>query len=185
MSSRDDFIARDLPPPEFIEGLMRAQGIEVQGTRVLAGMRLLLVASNLRSAMEAEFASEGISIARMQLLVLLLRSEGHRAAPSRLAERAGVSTATITGVVDTLERQGFVRREAHGADRRRRDVVLTDEGRGFLARLAPRQAKRLRRLLGRLGDADIPVLHDLLDRLDAGIEDMRAAATVPEPAEEG
>jgi DNA-binding MarR family transcriptional regulator len=116
-------------PPEFVEGFLSEQGEKVQGIRVLAGLRLADGGQcGLRSAIEAEFSADGTSIARMQLLVLLMRSEGQREAPSRLAERAGVSTATVTGVVDTLARQGFVTREAHPEDRRRMDVVLTDAG---------------------------------------------------------
>ncbi|MEZ4267630.1 MAG: MarR family transcriptional regulator [Myxococcota bacterium] len=183
MSGRDDFFVQELPPPEFVEGFLSAQGEKVQGIRVLAGLRLLMVASGLRSAIEAEFSADGISIARMQLLVLLMRSEGQREAPSRLAERAGVSTATITGVVDTLERQGFVGREAHPEDRRRRDVVLTAAGRDFLTWIAPRQARRVRALLARLADDEVPLLHSILDRVEAGIDDLRGAVARGEAGE--
>ncbi len=175
MTDSENLFMQELPPPEFVEGFLSEQGEKVQGVRVLAGLRLLMVASGLRSAIEAEFTADGISIARMQLLILLMRSEGQREAPSRLAERAGVSTATITGVVDTLERQGFVGREAHPEDRRRKDVVLTKAGRDFLKWVAPRQARRVRTVLARLADDEVPVLHSILDRVEAGIEDLRAA----------
>lgn len=185
MAGSDDLFMRELPSPEFVERFINAQGEPVQGIRVLAGLRLLMVANGLRSAIEAEFAADGISIARMQLLVLLFRSHGQREAPSRLAEQAGVSTATITGVVDTLARQGFVTREAHADDRRRMDVVLTDAGRDFLKWIAPRQARRVRALLARLADDEVPVLHSMLDRVEAGIEDLRAAVPRGDGAGEG
>jgi DNA-binding MarR family transcriptional regulator len=175
VAGSDNLFIHELPPPEFVEGFLSEQGEKVQGIRVLAGLRLLMVASGLRSAIEAEFSADGTSIARMQLLILLMRSEGQREAPSRLAERAGVSTATVTGVVDTLERQGFVGREAHPEDRRRKDVVLTDAGRAFLKWIAPRQARRVRALLARLADDEVPVLHGILDRVEAGIADLRSA----------
>ena len=55
---------------------------------------------------------------------------------SRLARRVMVKSSTITGVVDRLERKGFVRRVRTSADRRVITIELTPEGR-YLARNAP------------------------------------------------
>ena len=44
--------------------------------------------------------------------------------PTRLAELAGLTTGAITGVLDRLERAGFVRREPDPEDRRRLRVQL-------------------------------------------------------------
>jgi len=44
--------------------------------------------------------------------------------PTRLAELAGLTTGAITGVLDRLERAGFVRREPDPLDRRRLRVQL-------------------------------------------------------------
>ncbi len=46
---------------------------------------------------------------------------------SSLAEFMGVSKPTITGIMNTLEREGFVRREHDTEDRRRVDMVLTQK----------------------------------------------------------
>ena len=52
--------------------------------------------------------------------------------PTRLAELAGLTTGAITGVVDRLERAGFVRREADPEDRRRLRVQLVPDRLGEL-----------------------------------------------------
>ena len=52
--------------------------------------------------------------------------------PGRLAEESGLTTGTVTGVVDRLEKAGFVERTRDGADRRRVIVAPTRDG---LARL--------------------------------------------------
>ena len=46
---------------------------------------------------------------------------------SSLADFMGVSKPTITGIMNTLEREGFVRREHDTEDRRRVDMVLTQK----------------------------------------------------------
>lgn len=58
--------------------------------------------------------------------LLLVRLEGPGSA-GWLAERSGLSTGAITGVVDRLARAGWVRREADGDDRRRVLVAMVTE----------------------------------------------------------
>jgi len=63
-----------------------------------------------------------------QLTVLnLVRTEGVTLA--ELARRSLVAPTVITGIVDRLERQGLIRREADAKDRRVNRLVLTDDGR--------------------------------------------------------
>ena len=49
--------------------------------------------------------------------------------PNQIAERLILSRATITGLVDSLERRGYVRRMPHTTDRRMLLIELTDDGR--------------------------------------------------------
>ena len=53
--------------------------------------------------------------------------------PSELGDRLIVTRATVTGVVDSLERRGYVRRLPNPNDRRGVIVELTPEGAVFLA----------------------------------------------------
>ena len=59
--------------------------------------------------------------------------------PSIIAERVvvPVTNATMTGILDTLERRGYVERRAHPTDRRRKLVHITMQGRRALARATP------------------------------------------------
>src|SRR5436190_15820428 len=49
--------------------------------------------------------------------------------PNQIAERLIISRATVTGLIDSLERRGYVQRRPHRADRRMLLVELTDTGR--------------------------------------------------------
>ena len=65
---------------------------------------------------EALAAHVGMNATEWKCLGLL---EQHGPLPaSRLAELSGFTTGAITGIVDRLERAGFVRRQAHPSDRR-------------------------------------------------------------------
>ena len=57
----------------------------------------------------------------------VLRDRGAMS-PSELGERLIVTRATVTGVVDSLERRGFVRRSPDPVDRRRLVIEITPAG---------------------------------------------------------
>ena len=53
------------------------------------------------------------------------------------AESAGISKATLTGVVKTLEGQGWITRETSATDRRLVNLALTDAGATLMTELYP------------------------------------------------
>jgi MarR family transcriptional regulator, organic hydroperoxide resistance regulator len=79
----------------------------------------------------------GLSAAGAAVLSILMwgagrsfeRGEPGRATPADLARRGLIAPATVTGIVDTLEKAGYVTRERDTTDRRITWVVITDAGR--------------------------------------------------------
>jgi DNA-binding MarR family transcriptional regulator len=61
------------------------------------------------------------------LVLGILRDHGPMS-PSELGERLIVTRATVTGLVDSLEQRGFVRRSANPTDRRGLVVEITPAG---------------------------------------------------------
>lgn len=87
---------------------------------------------------EAEFlARHGLNQARLILLVLLDNSENDSMRSSELAEQAGVSRATITGLLDTMEKAGLVERRDDPRDRRASRVRITAAGSARLHEVQP------------------------------------------------
>jgi DNA-binding MarR family transcriptional regulator len=79
----------------------------------------------------------------------LLLSETGVCTPGRMAEQTGLSTGAITGVLDRLERAGFVVREADPNDRRRTLVRLTPERMPNMERIFAPLSDGMERLCGR------------------------------------
>jgi DNA-binding MarR family transcriptional regulator len=87
---------------------------------------------------EAAFlAGHGLNQARLIILVLLENSEHGSMRSSELAEHASVRRATITGLLDTLEKAGLVQRELDARDRRASCVKITSKGRTLLHKVQP------------------------------------------------
>src|SRR5471032_1667253 len=80
-----------------------------------------------QGAMFAKIVADraGISSADMDCIDFV-NVEGRMTA-GRLAELTGLTTGAITGVVDRLEKAGFVRRERDGSDRRKVFITTVPE----------------------------------------------------------
>lgn len=102
------------------------------------------------------------------LVLGILRDRGPLT-PSELGDAMVVTRATVTGVVDSLERRGFVRRSPHPADRRSLLVEITPAGLTVLQELRTLIHRNEKAWLGVLADEElrryIDVLHRIQDRV--------------------
>jgi DNA-binding MarR family transcriptional regulator len=87
--------------------------------------------------------------------------------PGEIRERLLVSGPTVTGLVDSLERQGLVARMPHPGDRRRLLVAVTEKGRRLAHEFRPVVHAAERPWLDCLGPADQRRLVELLGRVQA------------------
>ena len=81
---------------------------------------------------------------------------------SSLAEFMGVSKPTITGIMNTLERDGFVRREHDSVDRRRVDMVLTEKSLDLFSRFETMTTYVLDELVASCPTESLAKLNDTL-----------------------
>jgi DNA-binding MarR family transcriptional regulator len=104
------------------------------------------------------------------LVLGVLRDHGAMS-PSQLGERLIVTRATVTGLLDSLERRGFIRRSAHPSDRRSLRVEITPAGLDVLQELRTLVHRREKSWLGRLSDEElrgyIALHHRIQDTLSA------------------
>ncbi len=84
------------------------------------------------TATHAERPTLGLNV-RQRLVLQCLGIDGGRSMAS-LAQQLGVTPSTMTGLVDRLELQGFVRRESHPSDRRATVLQLSRKGEKAFAR---------------------------------------------------
>lgn len=133
-------------------------------------------------AAEGEFlAQHGISQGRFTVLMLLNRCGGSEpSTPAELAEEAGVARATMTGLVDTLEKDGLVVRESDVNDRRTVLVRLTEKARQFMESILPDYFERVSATMQSLTESERRQLVRLLQKIQHSIAPDPIAA---EPGE--
>ncbi|MFI6120948.1 MarR family winged helix-turn-helix transcriptional regulator [Streptomyces sp. NPDC051064] len=111
----------------------------------------------------AALQESGLRLRHYALTRYLATVEG--ALQRELSDRLGYDPSAIVGLVDDLERLGFVERRPAPGDRRSRVVVLTDGGRTFL-RDTDRMSRRVTdELLHPLSKGEQEALHALLLRI--------------------
>ena len=168
------FYLRDLPKYEAIR--QRASRYPELDARALEAFLVLLrVASDVLDGLEAFLARQGTSQGKFTILMLLNRDPSVGISPSDLADRSGVTRATITGLLDGLSREKLVVREDDVGDRRKAVVRLTRRGIKLLEGMLPEYYRQVAELMGELSDAEKSQVVDLLGKVNARLPGLWAA----------
>jgi DNA-binding MarR family transcriptional regulator len=93
----------------------------------------------------------------------LLNRHGSQS-PSTLARRTGLHPATMTGILDRLERAGWVTRDRDPADRRAVVVRVLPERTAEVGLLYARVDEPMRELCASFSTRDLAVVEDFLTR---------------------
>ena len=140
---------------------------------VLLFDRLLEVAVLLQQDMDRSLTGIGLTAARTHLLWEL-----HRLGASTqqaLASVLQVSPRNVTGLVDALERHGYVERRPHPSDRRAVLVVPTDSGRRTVEQMQTDRRTVELALVEGLDEARLSELLESLDLVIGRLHDLTAA----------
>jgi DNA-binding MarR family transcriptional regulator len=131
---------------------------------VLAFLSVLVVAADVERRLDSHFARYGLSHGRFVIL-MLLRRRGEAMSPAELADAAEVTRATVTGLLDSLEADGFVLRSSRKGDGRMIDVKLTKKGKELLERTLPDHYARIASFMVDLTRAEKKTLVDLMAKV--------------------
>ena len=133
----------------------------------------------LRRVAERDMATEGLTMARLQVLRQLDANETLRL--GELGRRLGVASRTMTTTVDGLDRDGLVQRQGDPSDRRATTVSLTNKGRRVLTHIQQRRRAGIGTLFDAV-DEDLRISFlAVLDQLAqaAGDTERRGCRTPP------
>jgi DNA-binding MarR family transcriptional regulator len=132
------------------------------GMPIIHALRAVTVALNLFAARFAQ--DNGLHPTDLRAIINLLDAEraGQPATPGWLGESLRLNSASVTALVDRLERLGHVRRERDPGDRRRVLLTVTPEAKAVgWAFFGPLMARLLDTLRGYRED-ELAVIHRFL-----------------------
>jgi DNA-binding MarR family transcriptional regulator len=162
-------LLKKLPTEEVLREMKArfpSMDIEVAGTYV----HYLRTSTTVLARMESILAGYDMTPARLPVLLSLLHAGANGIRPSDLADEVGVTRATMTGLLDSLEKAGLIAREADPSDRRALVIKITPIGTAVCERVFPIHMRNITTLLKDLSEADHRALRTCMAKIQAGLE---------------
>jgi DNA-binding MarR family transcriptional regulator len=159
-------LLRDLPKYETLLAYSKRYR-NVNPAAVEAYLNLLRVASDVLDATEDYFNDHGTSQGRFTVLCLLNRNPETPLCPADLADRAGVTRATMTGLLQGLESEGLLKRTSSSDDKRMFFVELTTKGRRYLDNILPDWFRRVGDLMDGVSEKERVTMLKSLEKVRA------------------
>ncbi len=144
---------------------------DASATATECAMNLVLTADLLTSQIAKLVQPFNLTPASGLVLSMLADSEAPLP-PNEIASRLIITRATVTGLVDSLERRGYVQRRPHASDRRMTLVAITKKGCRVANAFRPVVHRHQREWFETLSEQEQKQLIGALHRLQAALADF-------------
>ena len=162
------FFLKDLPTARTLHNLT-GRYPDLDPSALMSCIELMRTGSDMLAALEKILGRYGLSQGRFLTLIVLNRDPEEEVSPSDLAERVGVTRATMTGLLDTLTKDGWIERIQHNEDRRRVVVRLTTAGLKHLGRMLPGYYREISEIMAGLNAQEHETLVKVLGKVRQGL----------------
>ncbi len=123
------------------------------------------VSRKLNRITKESISRYGLTTAQFFLLIALYEEDGILI--SKLAEKVALDKATLTGIIDRLERDGLVERRDDPSDRRAIRIYLTDKAKRMKDELLDIYHRNNSRFLSVLTDEERKVFERIVQKLES------------------
>ncbi|EEH13244.1 Transcriptional regulator slyA [Brucella ceti str. Cudo] len=121
----------------------------------------------LRTVFDARVKERGLTLARARTLLALIEQEGLY--QKELAEALEIENATMVRLLDGLERQSFIERQAVQGDRRAKRVVMTAEGKQLAAQVEKLAGDVREDLLDGVSDEELSIALNVMRKMSSSM----------------
>lgn len=135
-------------------------------SRSMAGQLLLFIADDVIDAINKALKPFGISEGRFGLLLVFMsgRTEENTMQPSELADKVGVTRATITKQLNILEQCGIIEKRVNSSDQRMVDIAITEKGHRLLHDALPEYWKACAEMVSPLSSEEVSELIRIIEK---------------------
>jgi DNA-binding MarR family transcriptional regulator len=159
------FFLKDLPTDMRLrEFSRRFPNMNPSALKICA--ELMRTGSSLLATFDNVLGKYGMSQGRFLTLIVMNRTPDKEINPSSLAERLGVKRATMTGLLDGLEKDDLIERASDPGDRRKIGIRLTANGRQLLDEMLPDYYRHMAKLTANLSENERQTMISLLGKVN-------------------
>ncbi|MCW3795661.1 MarR family transcriptional regulator [Paenibacillus sp. FSL R7-0198] len=160
-----------LGPEPYVELMQKTATKGTDQKLAYIGLLSLWFGDNILDVMDLNLDQYDITESKFDLLLLLTLHEGNtQVTPSTLAERLGIRRASVTALLDWLEKRNWIIRESSARDRRSVHVRISPEGRDLVEKVLPSFWSTCESLVEDLEPDERDVLEKVLLKLNTNIE---------------
>jgi len=144
---------------------------------VLVSLRKIMQSISIYS----KYLVKKVGLTGPQLVILLEVSKYDEVSVGKIAKAISLSQATVTGILERLEKRALVLRQRDDIDRRRVLVRITEDGLGLLETAPPPMQESFVEQFNALEDWEQAMIFSSLQRLVAMMDakSIKAAAVLP------
>ncbi|HVO43859.1 MAG TPA: MarR family transcriptional regulator [Aggregatilineales bacterium] len=152
--------------------IRRVVGAEVDPS-ALELARNIGIADHIMTALSERHLGGQMTFAQFRMLSwLYMQDEENKTGllPSQLSRFQGVTPNTVSSLLHSLRKQGFIEQVSHPEDRRKRIIKITEAGRELVREMTPRQFRYVSGLLDGLDPEERQTLIQLTGKLIATVK---------------
>ena len=158
---------QDYPNLETVQNFA-TQFPELELSALQTWLSVMRVSGEVVAYLERYLSQYDLSQRKFFILILLMRNpDGLNI--SQLAEKTGVSCASITGLVERMKKADLVTREENARDRRVMIVQITAFGKTLLNQVLPDHYRRVSELMADLNEQEREGLQHLLQKVQVNV----------------
>ncbi|MFV0517345.1 MAG: MarR family winged helix-turn-helix transcriptional regulator [Aminipila sp.] len=139
---------------------------------------LILIMQNtadLREGIRTEFSQTELSQNKYYILLLLNEKEEELLTPSKIADFLNLSRGTVSDLIDSMDKDGFLERVICKNDRRKIQVIITQKGRQVIEEIIPKYYRYTSELMSCLNGEEVKSFLEITNKLKANMKKIKGA----------
>jgi len=117
-------------------------------------LSLVRTSSLMQKLSDRFFSQFGLTDVQFNILMILKETGSQGLSQQELSEHLIVTKSNVVGLIDRLERGGYVKRVSHPSDRRFNQIVLTPKGQKLEARVEKSYFKEVDKMMNVLSSSE-------------------------------
>lgn len=162
----------DSPTKERIETLKKSFP-EANASFVTLFLDIQWTYREMQKQYDHLFERYGLTETKFIILMFLYQEPNHQLLPSDLSKKLGSTRATVTKVINGLERNSWIIKQSSSLDKRSVIVQLTREGKELIEKFLPENYRAVSLIMSTLNTTEQEELVSLLNKIKLGTKKMQ------------
>lgn len=155
---------QSIPTEQEVQSSVQSLNATADVATLYTNLLFMKVAAEVESNLDTLLSKYNLSSGRFMLL-FVLRNAPQGLRPSELSQEVGVTQATISGLINNLEKSELILRETHQSDGRSFVIKLSPKGHDLIQEIFPQWYPKLEAFWKVVGSGEKTELNGILHKM--------------------